>query len=80
MSAKLVPTFKDRGVSKVWAADPYGRILVFLDRHTNIHTSTIHMHESNGTQCLVSFIIPYYYRHKQERVHKSGKLYRCYLY
>jgi hypothetical protein len=32
MSAKLVPTFADRGCNVVSAADPYGRILVFLDR------------------------------------------------
>jgi hypothetical protein len=32
MSAKLVPTFADRGCRVVSAADPHGRILGFLDR------------------------------------------------
>jgi hypothetical protein len=32
LSAKLVPTFADRGCHVVSATDPYGRILGFLDR------------------------------------------------
>jgi hypothetical protein len=32
LSAKLVPTFTDRGYHVVSVADPYGRILDFLDR------------------------------------------------
>jgi hypothetical protein len=32
MSAKLVPTFADRGYRVVSATDPHGRILGFLDR------------------------------------------------
>jgi hypothetical protein len=32
LSAKLVPTFADRGCRVVSATDPYGRILGFLDR------------------------------------------------
>jgi hypothetical protein len=32
MSAKLVPTFADRGYCVVSATDPHGRILGFLDR------------------------------------------------
>jgi hypothetical protein len=32
MSAKLVPTFSDRGCRVVSALDPHGRILGFLDR------------------------------------------------
>jgi hypothetical protein len=32
LSAKLVPTFADRDFRVVSAADPYGRILGFLDR------------------------------------------------
>jgi hypothetical protein len=32
LSAKLVPTFADRGCRVVSAADPYGRNLGFLDR------------------------------------------------
>jgi hypothetical protein len=32
MSAKLVPTFADRGCRVVSATDPHGRILSFLDR------------------------------------------------
>jgi hypothetical protein len=32
MSAKLVPTFTDRGCRVVSARNPYGRILEFLDR------------------------------------------------
>jgi hypothetical protein len=32
LSAKLVPTFADRGCNVVSAADPYGHILSFLDR------------------------------------------------
>jgi hypothetical protein len=32
LSAKLVPTFADRGCYMVSATDPYGRILIFLDR------------------------------------------------
>jgi hypothetical protein len=32
LSAKLVPTFADRGCHLVSMADPYGRILGFLDR------------------------------------------------
>jgi hypothetical protein len=31
-SAKLVPTFADRGCHVVSVTDPYGRILEFLDR------------------------------------------------
>jgi CBS-domain-containing membrane protein len=32
-SAKLVPTFADRGCHVVSVTDPYGRILGFLDRN-----------------------------------------------
>jgi hypothetical protein len=32
LSAKLVPTFADRGRCVVSTTDPYGRILCFLDR------------------------------------------------
>jgi hypothetical protein len=32
LSAKLVPTFEDRGCHVVSVTDPYGRILAFLDR------------------------------------------------
>jgi hypothetical protein len=32
LSAKLVPTFADRGFDVVSVTDPYGRILVFLYR------------------------------------------------
>jgi hypothetical protein len=32
LSAKLEPTFEDRGCHVVSVADPYGRILGFLDR------------------------------------------------
>jgi hypothetical protein len=32
LSAKLVPTFADRGCRMVSVTDPYGRILGFLDR------------------------------------------------
>jgi hypothetical protein len=32
LSAKLVPTFADRGCHVVSMTDPYGRILGFLDR------------------------------------------------
>jgi hypothetical protein len=32
LSAKLVPTFADRGSQVVSVTDPYGRILGFLDR------------------------------------------------
>jgi hypothetical protein len=32
LSAKLVPTFADRGCHMVRLANPYGRILGFLDR------------------------------------------------
>jgi hypothetical protein len=32
LSAKLVPTFADRGCHVVSVTDPYGRILDFLDR------------------------------------------------
>jgi CBS-domain-containing membrane protein len=32
LSAKLVPTFADRGCHLVSVTDPYGRILGFLDR------------------------------------------------
>jgi hypothetical protein len=32
LSAKLVPTFADRGCRVVSATDPHGRILGFLDR------------------------------------------------
>jgi hypothetical protein len=32
LSAKLVPTFVDRGCHVVSVKDPYGRILGFLDR------------------------------------------------
>jgi hypothetical protein len=33
LSAKLVPTFADRGCRVASAADPHGRILGFLDRN-----------------------------------------------
>jgi CBS-domain-containing membrane protein len=33
LSAKLVPTFADRGCHVVSVTDPYGRILGFLDRN-----------------------------------------------
>jgi hypothetical protein len=36
MSAKLVPTFADRGCRVVSATDPHGCILGFLDRHNKI--------------------------------------------
>jgi hypothetical protein len=42
LSTKLVPTFADRGCHVVSVADPYGRILDFLDQSVNkedIHTS-----------------------------------------
>jgi hypothetical protein len=32
LSAKLAPTFADRGCHVVAVTDPYGRILAFLDR------------------------------------------------
>jgi hypothetical protein len=32
LSAKLLPTFADRGVPQVSVTDPYDRILGFLDR------------------------------------------------
>jgi hypothetical protein len=32
MTAKLVPTFADRGFNVVSVKDPYGRFLGFLDR------------------------------------------------
>jgi CBS-domain-containing membrane protein len=32
LSAKLLPTFADRGCHVVGVTDPYGRILGFLDR------------------------------------------------
>jgi hypothetical protein len=32
LSANLVPTFADRGCGVISVTDPYGRILVFLDR------------------------------------------------
>jgi hypothetical protein len=35
LSAKLVPTFTDRGSHVVSVTDPYGRILGFLDRPRN---------------------------------------------
>jgi hypothetical protein len=34
LSAKLVPTFADKGCHMVSVMDPYGRILIFLDRST----------------------------------------------
>jgi hypothetical protein len=37
LSAKIVPTFADRGCHVVSVTDPYSRILGFLDRH--IHTT-----------------------------------------
>jgi hypothetical protein len=36
LSAKLVPTFADRGCHVVSMMDPYGRILSFLDRGRNL--------------------------------------------
>jgi hypothetical protein len=38
LSAKLVPTFADRGCHMVSVTDPYSRILDFLDRFVNEHT------------------------------------------
>jgi hypothetical protein len=35
LSAKLVPTFANRGSHVVSVTDPYGRILGFLDRNYN---------------------------------------------
>jgi CBS-domain-containing membrane protein len=35
LSAKLVPTFVDRGCHVVSVTDSYGRILGFLDRNIN---------------------------------------------
>jgi hypothetical protein len=35
LSAKLVPTFTDRGCSVISATDPYGRILGFQDQHNS---------------------------------------------
>jgi CBS-domain-containing membrane protein len=32
LSAKLVPTFADRGCHMVSVTDPYGRVVEFLDR------------------------------------------------
>jgi hypothetical protein len=40
MSAKLVPTFADRGCRMVSAADPHGYILDFLGR--KIHSLPFH--------------------------------------
>jgi hypothetical protein len=37
LSAKLVPTFADRGCRVVSVTDPYGRILGFLDRKYRVH-------------------------------------------
>jgi hypothetical protein len=39
LSAKLVPTFSDRGCRVVSITDPYGRILGFLDRIVSIQVS-----------------------------------------
>jgi hypothetical protein len=36
LSAKLVPTFADRGYHVVSVTDPYGLILGFLDRSLNL--------------------------------------------
>jgi hypothetical protein len=36
LSAKLAPTFADRGCHMVSAMDPYGHILCFLDRSSSI--------------------------------------------
>jgi hypothetical protein len=41
LSAKLVPTFADRGCHVVSVADPYGRILRFLDRNKDTMYSQI---------------------------------------
>jgi hypothetical protein len=43
LSAKLVPTFADRGCHVVRATDPYGRILGFLDRITQIALHYTHI-------------------------------------
>jgi hypothetical protein len=37
MSAKLVPTFADRGFHVVSVTDPYGRNLGFLDRAPGLY-------------------------------------------
>jgi hypothetical protein len=39
-SAKLVPTFADRGCHVVRVTDPYGRILGFLDRSRSFFLSS----------------------------------------
>jgi hypothetical protein len=41
LSAKLVPTFADRGCSVVSVTDPHGRILVFPDRMYGIRNSKV---------------------------------------
>jgi hypothetical protein len=41
LSAKLVPTFTYRGCHVVSVTDPYGRILVFLDRNNNTGNNSV---------------------------------------
>jgi hypothetical protein len=49
LSEKLVPTFTDRGCHVVSVTDPYGRILVFLDRTVyNLHLKYWGKRDRNG--------------------------------
>jgi hypothetical protein len=51
LSAKLVPTFADRGCRVVSMTDPYGRILRFLDRYRYFSSKQLLSctHEAEGT-------------------------------
>jgi hypothetical protein len=52
MSAKLVPTFADRGYRVVSATDPHGRILGFLDSKPLLFhssSSSVITHEAEWT-------------------------------
>jgi hypothetical protein len=48
LSAKLVPTFSDRGYCVVSTTDPYGRILGFLDRRCYFLLQAAHQLYSRG--------------------------------
>jgi hypothetical protein len=63
LSAKLVPTFVDRLCRVVNAADPYGRIICFLDRSvSSVGVKTLKEMDLNVISLFV--IAEYYVRRK----------------
>jgi hypothetical protein len=58
LSAKLMPTFADRGCHVVNVTDAYGSILEFLDRHERFYIANYHLYRIDKTKTKLHGLSP----------------------